>query len=174
MSTSSREIPTLELRPTLGDEPRWVVVAAIFVGLALGNVALYAIFELFPELGRLLYPMSFALMAAVFTPFMGLLMAFYLFHRIVLSPQGVEIRWGLYRKSLRAAEIEVTFYLEERNYRALGAMGRPKTIMFGTSFTGHDFERARDWLRAFAEIQGIELRPLQSRQQFFALMREHM
>jgi hypothetical protein len=174
MPKNTEDLPTLELRPTLGEEPRWVVVAALFVGLVLGTLAIYAIFELIPELSRLFYPMSFPLMAGVFVPVVAILVAFYLFHRVVLSPQGVEVRWGLYRKLLMADAIEAAFYLEERAYRTLGATGRRNTIMFGRSFSGQDFERARNWLKAFAETRAVEFRALQNRKQLVGLIAEHM
>lgn len=170
---SAENFPPLELRPTLGDAPRWVVVGAIFIGLAFGTLALYAIFELVPDLNRLFYPASFPVLAGVFVTFLGLLMAFLLLHRVILSPQAVEVRWGPYRKSLATDSIEAVFYLEERNRRSLGAVGRPATIMFGMSFSGHDFERARSWLRAFAEAKHIPYRVLQNRKELIALVFEH-
>jgi len=77
---------------------------------------------------------------------------FYLFHRVVLSPQGIEVRWSPYCKSLPAEAIETAFHLEERNRRALLATA-PQRMMVWAS-------RSRDWTSSERALgRGLTVRP---------------
>lgn len=156
-------VGSLRITTAFGKKPLWLRWSVIAASVLIAGALFNALALLFPVLNEVFYPANVPFVSAVMMVAAALIFGAVTGHAVLLSPEGVALVWGPFRRRLSRDEIARAYTLDTTRRHLHGFIGKTRpSISFGDGMEAADFEGAREWMRRFAQDARLEYRQLMS------------